>query len=478
MSEEGLRAATESDLMDELDELERLRLLGALDDPAAGRRLHALASQVEGPSELGELRVEALPAEEAPRRGLAWPAAVAAVVGAAALGVAVGRWQPQGPNPSPSSVAGGEAPSGEAPSEGPSPMARPSAVVLNAAPSPTASPSPPPQASPPASPVGSPPRAHPAAATSKAPAPRPQAAGPASAGPHPSAKPLPVAAQPQARQPAPAAAQAMGRPLPAWRPTQAPPAAPAIPSPVVRLPEGPKAAAPVVASHPSPAALAPSPGPTPEHWRRPHPRPPQRASAPAWPAGEALVHVVRPGESLWAIAEAQSGQGQAWTELWAANQAQVPQPRLIHPGQRLRLPRGAGAHPAPVAVVVRPGDSLSALAQRHLGQASAWPRLWRANRASVPNPHLILPGQQLALPWARPRAEQQAKPAPAWKPPAARQLRRSRAAWAVVRPGESLWSIAQRSYGTGLAWRRIMALNRHRIASPEALVPGTLLRLR
>lgn len=57
-------------------------------------------------------------------------------------------------------------------------------------------------------------------------------------------------------------------------------------------------------------------------------------------------------------------------------------------------------------VVVRPGDSLWAIAARHLGPeasaqdvAEAWPRWYAANRDLIgPDPDLILPGQRLAVP--------------------------------------------------------------------------------
>lgn len=47
------------------------------------------------------------------------------------------------------------------------------------------------------------------------------------------------------------------------------------------------------------------------------------------------VVVVRPGDTLWALA----GQGPAWHRLYALNRDVIgPDPDLIRPGQRLRLP--------------------------------------------------------------------------------------------------------------------------------------------
>ena len=74
------------------------------------------------------------------------------------------------------------------------------------------------------------------------------------------------------------------------------------------------------------------------------PAPAERDPRPAStrPAPQPRVHVVRPGESLWSIAEATSGSGgldQHWRAIWAANHDVIgDDPDLILPGQRLRLP--------------------------------------------------------------------------------------------------------------------------------------------
>lgn len=47
---------------------------------------------------------------------------------------------------------------------------------------------------------------------------------------------------------------------------------------------------------------------------------------------------------------------------------------------------------------VAEGDTLSAIAERHYGDANAWPRIFEANRDQLDNPDLIYPGQVLRLP--------------------------------------------------------------------------------
>ena len=48
--------------------------------------------------------------------------------------------------------------------------------------------------------------------------------------------------------------------------------------------------------------------------------------------------------------------------------------------------------------VVKSGDTLSHIAQRHYGRASDWRRIYDANRATINNPDMIHPGQELVLP--------------------------------------------------------------------------------
>jgi nucleoid-associated protein YgaU len=47
---------------------------------------------------------------------------------------------------------------------------------------------------------------------------------------------------------------------------------------------------------------------------------------------------------------------------------------------------------------VQSGDTLSEIAQRHYGRASAWHSIFEANRDQLDDPDLIRPGQVLRLP--------------------------------------------------------------------------------
>ncbi len=47
---------------------------------------------------------------------------------------------------------------------------------------------------------------------------------------------------------------------------------------------------------------------------------------------------------------------------------------------------------------VKAGDSLSKIAKEVYGDASQWKKIHEANKAAVPNPDLIHPGQELQIP--------------------------------------------------------------------------------
>ena len=47
---------------------------------------------------------------------------------------------------------------------------------------------------------------------------------------------------------------------------------------------------------------------------------------------------------------------------------------------------------------VQAGDSLGKIAKHFYGDAAQWKKIHEANRAAIPNPDLIRPGQQLTIP--------------------------------------------------------------------------------
>ncbi|MFC9328027.1 LysM peptidoglycan-binding domain-containing protein [Kitasatospora sp. NPDC057015] len=168
---------------------------------------------------------------------------------------------------------------------------------------------------------------------------------------------------------------------------------------------------------------------------------PAGAPAPALaPAAEQqpgyTVRDSRPADSLWSIAERQLGSGSRWTEIAKLNDGRVMDDsgirfdadRPIQPGWKLLMPADAkpdttpAATPAPPApagpvaesgptagrhakVTVAEGDTLSAIAERELGSAEAWPQLYEANKGvqapdgeRLTDPDEVVPGMVLAVP--------------------------------------------------------------------------------
>lgn len=60
---------------------------------------------------------------------------------------------------------------------------------------------------------------------------------------------------------------------------------------------------------------------------------------------------------------------------------------------------------------VKPGDTLSHIAQAHYGRASQWPRIFDANRDQLDDPDRIRPGQVLKIP-AAPREDDRTTTSP------------------------------------------------------------------
>jgi LysM repeat protein len=135
--------------------------------------------------------------------------------------------------------------------------------------------------------------------------------------------------------------------------------------------------------------------------------------APAEPRTEDHVQTVQPeterytvkrGDSLWRIAEERLGDGTRYVELVALNEAVLDgRPDFLLPGTVLKVPVVEDS--SGDSYVVQPGDTLSEIAEDQLGDADAYPSIYRASRdtgqpngAHLSDPDLILPGWKLTIP--------------------------------------------------------------------------------
>jgi hypothetical protein len=154
------------------------------------------------------------------------------------------------------------------------------------------------------------------------------------------------------------------------------------------------------------------------------------------PAGSAIT--VGRGDSAWGLAEHHLGDGMRWRELWELNHDR-PQPdggawtdpQLIRPGWQLVLPNSETPQSSTTAeqaasntYVVAEGDTLSGIAEAHLGDPDRYMEIADLNRDVVQpdgrrltDPNLIIPGWRLLLPLPVP-TDPPVDPAPAAETPA------------------------------------------------------------
>jgi nucleoid-associated protein YgaU len=128
------------------------------------------------------------------------------------------------------------------------------------------------------------------------------------------------------------------------------------------------------------------------------PPPAPRLEAPVAPAPSAKLKVitVQPGDSLWKLAEQNLGHGLRWRDLLAANPG-ILDPNHIVAGAQLYLPATVTPFGVATKFTVRPGDTLWTIAQAQFGRASAWSCIAQANPA-IRDANRIYPGQSLTLP--------------------------------------------------------------------------------
>lgn len=112
-------------------------------------------------------------------------------------------------------------------------------------------------------------------------------------------------------------------------------------------------------------------------------------------AEPAVVHRVVAGDDLWSLAEQYYGEGVQWRQIAAANAVLGADPLAeLVSGTDLEIPD-------PVTLItVQRGDTLSKLAQRHLGDAHRWPEIRALNADRIHDPDEIDIGWTLRLPWS------------------------------------------------------------------------------
>src|SRR5947199_4632314 len=128
----------------------------------------------------------------------------------------------------------------------------------------------------------------------------------------------------------------------------------------------------------------------------PVPVAPAAPIVPVVPSSTAKLNavIVKPGDSLWKIAEQNLGKGTRWQELLSVNPA-ISDADQIKAGSQIFLP--AVSSRTATKVTVKKGDTLTSIAQAHFGHASSWSCIAQANPA-VRDANLIFEGQVLLVP--------------------------------------------------------------------------------
>jgi LysM repeat protein len=107
--------------------------------------------------------------------------------------------------------------------------------------------------------------------------------------------------------------------------------------------------------------------------------------------------IIKPGDSLWKLAQQNLGRGSRWQELLAANPS-IVDPTRIAAGTEIVVPAKVTGLKSDLKVTVKGGDTLSSIARVTYRRAAAWRCIAQANPEIV-DANRIYEGQQLLLPF-------------------------------------------------------------------------------
>lgn len=128
------------------------------------------------------------------------------------------------------------------------------------------------------------------------------------------------------------------------------------------------------------------------------------STAPTAAQTDKNVYLVKRGDSLWKIAQAQLGSGYKWVDIARVNNLKVTG---LEVGQKLSMPQQTAAIIAPTKTtavinsdtyVVTRGDSLWKIAVQKYIDGYQWTKIWQTNKNKLIDPNKLEIGMTLNLP--------------------------------------------------------------------------------
>lgn len=106
------------------------------------------------------------------------------------------------------------------------------------------------------------------------------------------------------------------------------------------------------------------------------------------------AYTIEAGDSLWKIAEDAYGDGYAWTKIYDQNKETIGNnPSMLVKGMKITLPKLEPEKP--VEYTVEKGDTMWDISVQFCGDGFQWQQI--ATNNEIPNPRLIEPGLKLKV---------------------------------------------------------------------------------
>jgi nucleoid-associated protein YgaU len=193
------------------------------------------------------------------------------------------------------------------------------------------------------------------------------------------------------------------------------------------------------------------------------------------PTEEGQYYVIKRGDTFESLAEKHYGSKNKWSIIQDANPG--VNPKRLKIGQKILIPtKTTEPETTPVETVesektyiVKSGDTLEGISMRFYKSRRFAQKIFDANKEKIENPNSLKVGTKIVIPEVR-----KEEPAPRREEIPQEEGKKSY----VVKPGDSLWKIANTIYKDSSYISKIQKLNKDKIPTTDSsLRPGMVLRL-